>query len=59
LTLKILTQKRPLSDYGKQLPEMSNWLNGKKISFTELNGKPTLINFWFTTCAPCIDEMPV
>ncbi|MDA8595216.1 MAG: TlpA family protein disulfide reductase [Flavobacteriaceae bacterium] len=23
------------------------------------NGKPTLVNFWFTKCAPCIDEMPV
>jgi cytochrome c biogenesis protein CcmG/thiol:disulfide interchange protein DsbE len=53
--------KGPLSDYiGKQLPEMIlTDLNGKKISFKELNGKPTLINFWFTACAPCIDEMPV
>lgn len=24
-----------------------------------LNGKPTLVNFWFTACPPCIDEMPV
>ncbi|MGB0838143.1 MAG: TlpA family protein disulfide reductase [Flavobacteriaceae bacterium] len=24
-----------------------------------LNDKPTLVNFWFTKCAPCIDEMPV
>ena len=55
------TAKGPLSDYiGKQLPEMNlTDLNGKKISFKELNGKPTLINFWFTACAPCIDEMPV
>ncbi|MCB0473176.1 MAG: TlpA family protein disulfide reductase [Flavobacteriaceae bacterium] len=55
------TAKGPLSDYiGKQLPEMIlTDLNGKKISMKELNGKPTLINFWFTACAPCIDEMPV
>jgi len=23
-----------------------------------LNGKPTLINFWFTRCPPCIQEIP-
>jgi thiol-disulfide isomerase/thioredoxin len=34
-------------------------LNGKKILLKELNGKPTLVNFWFTSCAPCIDEMPI
>lgn len=53
--------KGPLSDYvGKQLPEMIlTDLNGKEISLKELNRKPTLINFWFTACAPCIDEMPI
>lgn len=54
-------EKGPLSNYiGKQLPDMYlTDLNGKKISFIELNGKPTLVNFWFTSCAPCIDEMPI
>ena len=55
------TAKSPLSDFiGKKLPEMIlTDLNGNKISLNELNRKPTLINFWFTACAPCIDEMPV
>lgn len=50
-----------LSNYiDKKLPQMDLIdLNGKKISLEETNGKPTLINFWFTTCAPCVDEMPV
>lgn len=54
-------EKGPLSNYiGKHLPEMDlTDLNGKRISFKELNGKPTLVNFWFTSCAPCIDEMPI
>lgn len=34
-------------------------LSGEKYHSESLNGKPTLINFWFTKCAPCIDEMPV
>lgn len=34
-------------------------LDNRKISINSLKGKPTLINFWFTTCKPCIEEMPV
>lgn len=34
-------------------------LDNKKISIKDLKGKPTLINFWFTTCRPCIEEMPI
>lgn len=34
-------------------------LNNKHVSIPDLKGKPTLINFWFTTCKPCIEEMPV
>jgi cytochrome c biogenesis protein CcmG, thiol:disulfide interchange protein DsbE len=34
-------------------------LDNKKISIKDLKGKPTLINFWFTTCKPCIEEMPI
>jgi thiol-disulfide isomerase/thioredoxin len=33
-------------------------ITGKVISLQSLKGKPTLINFWFTKCQPCIDEMP-
>jgi len=33
--------------------------DGQKISIDDLKGKPTLINLWFTSCAPCIEEMPV
>jgi len=33
-------------------------LNGKTLSIEDFKGKPTLINLWFTACAPCIAEMP-
>lgn len=34
-------------------------IDGKEFSLDALKGKPTLINFWFTRCAPCIDEIPI
>jgi thiol-disulfide isomerase/thioredoxin len=34
-------------------------LGSEQISSNSLKGKPTHINFWFTTCKPCIEEMGV
>lgn len=51
----------PLTKFkDKSFPEtkLTN-LNGEEIQLPISNGKPTLINFWFTKCAPCIDEMPI
>ncbi|MDB5150922.1 MAG: TlpA family protein disulfide reductase [Mucilaginibacter sp.] len=33
-------------------------LKGKSWSLAALKGKTVVLNFWFTTCMPCIDEMP-
>jgi len=33
-------------------------LNISELNNFELNNKPTVINFWFTTCQPCILEIP-
>ncbi|MCZ8021293.1 MAG: TlpA disulfide reductase family protein, partial [Cytophagales bacterium] len=44
----------------KELPfPIHQTLNGDNVDISSLKGKPTLINFWFTSCAPCIDEMPI
>jgi peroxiredoxin len=32
--------------------------NGKKWSLRGLRGRPVLLNFWFTSCPPCAEEMP-
>ena len=34
-------------------------LNGQQIGLQEFSGKPIILNFWATWCAPCKDEMPL
>ena len=34
-------------------------LQGNSMQQADLEGKPSLVNFWFTHCAPCLDEIPV
>ncbi|WP_300669900.1 TlpA disulfide reductase family protein [Soonwooa sp.] len=33
-------------------------LDGKNINFKSLD-KPILLNIWFTTCEPCLEEIPI
>lgn len=51
----------PFSEFkNKEFPKFDlNTLSDKNFSSEQLKGKPTMINFWFTKCAPCIDEMPI
>jgi thiol-disulfide isomerase/thioredoxin len=45
---------------GEKFPDFDlKTLLGDNFNSEQLNGKPTMINFWFTKCASCIDEMPV
>lgn len=37
---------------------LEKW-GGGQLDMKEFLGKPTVINFWFTTCKPCIAEFPV
>ena len=34
-------------------------LQGNSMQLADLKGKPGIVNFWFTRCAPCLDEIPV
>jgi peroxiredoxin len=37
--------------------KLSN-LEGQTVSLSSFLGKPVFINFWTTTCGPCVQEMP-
>jgi thiol-disulfide isomerase/thioredoxin len=34
-------------------------LDGATVKLSQFHGKPVLLNFWATWCAPCKDEMPL
>lgn len=44
---------------GAQIPAFkATSMDGQAISDATLKGKVSVINFWFTTCAPCVAEIP-
>ncbi|MCW3480143.1 TlpA family protein disulfide reductase [Neisseriaceae bacterium JH1-16] len=44
---------------GDRVPNLSfTPLDGKPMTFEQLQGKVVFVNFWATSCAACIEEMP-
>lgn len=44
---------------GKPVPDIElRTIGGKVYRMKDLAGKVVVLNFWFTQCIPCIEEMP-
>ena len=55
-----MERQRDFSDFnGVEIPyfELTD-SNGNSITTESVRGKVVVFNFWFTTCPPCIQELP-
>jgi cytochrome c biogenesis protein CcmG, thiol:disulfide interchange protein DsbE len=43
---------------GTKAPDFTVKDNDHTLTLSQYEGKPVLLNFWATWCAPCIEEMP-
>ncbi|UKJ06788.1 TlpA family protein disulfide reductase [Solitalea lacus] len=44
---------------GQPAPDFTvKTLDGKEVSISSLKGKVVVMNFWFTMCKPCVEEIP-
>ena len=47
------------SDVGNLLPDFTtDLLSGETFRLSDFRGRVVIINFWGTTCAPCVEELP-
>ena len=55
----VLAQKRDSCMLGVTAPNFeATTLDNKRIELSKLKGRVVVLNFWFTRCQPCIEEMP-
>ena len=47
-------------EVGNTCPDISPTIlsNGEKFDLADHEGKVVVLNFWYTTCGPCVEELP-
>ncbi|MDW7693948.1 TlpA disulfide reductase family protein [Flammeovirgaceae bacterium SG7u.111] len=59
MMLKRMELREPSEKVGKKAPNFNiQTLDGKTLTSKNTKGKIVVLNFWFTSCMPCIKEIP-
>ncbi|HXJ60704.1 MAG TPA: TlpA disulfide reductase family protein [Verrucomicrobiae bacterium] len=43
---------------GKPVPMKFTALDGREVDLAQMRGKVVLVDFWYTRCQPCVEELP-
>jgi len=60
LLISVACSETTSTSYSFELTlyETKDYSDGQKYVFNPEDKKPTVVNFWFPSCPPCISEMP-
>jgi len=47
-----------LSLQRKQVPMQFTAVDGREVDLSQMRGKVVLVDFWLTSCEPCVAELP-
>jgi peroxiredoxin len=54
------SHQQQVSMTGQRAPDFSlKSLTGETVTLNQFKGKIVVLNFWFISCAPCREEMPL